>query len=85
MCSSEQFKAAAEAEKIVSVLLSEMLVMSQNLCLLQERVGRLKAWPTPETEFNRVQTRKVRLRMHEFTSHLELRTNKVFYFEAGIQ
>lgn len=31
MCSSEQYKAAAEAEKIVSVLLSEMLVMSQNL------------------------------------------------------
>lgn len=37
------------------------MVLSQNLFLLQERVERLEAWPTPETEFNRIQTRKVEL------------------------
>lgn len=68
----------AGADKPASLPASDMLALSLNFCLLQERVPGLKGRPAPETQFNRVQTRKVGLAGD--ASPLELKTNKVFFF-----
>lgn len=68
----------AGADKPASIPASDMLALSLNFCLLQERVPGLKGWPAPETQFNRVQTRKVGPAGD--ASPLELKTNKVFFF-----